>query len=129
MRVFSGMASRTHIKFRADKKTNPVILEAIAAALKTKSKAWHAVAQRLSAATRLYDSKNLSEIDTTTTAGDTVVVLGKVLGSGDITKKIRIAALSFSQSAANKLKKTKSEAVFITEEIAKNQKAAGVKFL
>lgn len=123
------MVSRTHIKERMHKKTNPMVKDAIMTALKTKNSAWHAVAQRLSSATRCYDSKNLSEVDAATTAGDTVVVLGKVLSGGDVTKKIRIAALGFSQGARDKLKKTKSEAVFIAEEIAKNQKAAGVKFL
>jgi large subunit ribosomal protein L18e len=111
------------------KKTDPVLKDTIMAALKTKSAAWHVVAQRLSAATRRYDSRNLGEIDAETMAGDTVIVLGKVLSGGEVTKKVRIGALGFSQSARDKLKKTKSEAVSISEEIARNQKATGVKFL
>ncbi len=123
------MVSRTHIKFRMQHKTNPAIKEAIAAALKTKSKTWYVVAQRLSAGTRQYTSINLSKIDAQTTAGDTVIILGKVLSAGDVTKKVRLCALGFSLAARNKLKKTKSEAVFITEEIVKNPKAEGVKII
>ncbi len=123
------MVSRTHIKFRTRQKTNPAVRDTIAAALKTKSKTWHAVAQRLSAATRRYDSINLGKIDKVTTAGDTVIVLGKVLSSGDVTKKVRICALGFSAGARGKLKKTKSENVSLAEEIKKNAKAEEVKIL
>ena len=123
------MVSRTHIKFRTHVKSNPAIKDTITAALKTKNKTWHIVAQRLSAATRKYSSINLSKIDTMTSAGDTVVVLGKVLSSGDITKKVRVCALGFSTTTRDKLKKTKSEAVSILDEIVNNQKANGVKLL
>ena len=54
---------------------------------------------------------------------------GKVLGSGEISKKIRICALHFSESARGKLEKSKSEIVTILEEIKKNPKAEGVRVL
>lgn len=123
------MISRTHIKSRMVNKTNTLVKDTIAAALKTKSKTWHKVAQRLSAATRQYSSVNLNRIEKITTTGDTLIILGKVLSSGEITKKVRLCALSFSGSAIDKLKKTKSETVSVLEEITKNPKANGVKVL
>lgn len=121
------MATKTHIKFRMRKKTNPVITQTIALALKNKN--WHSVAQKLSAGTRQYASVNLTQIDEATTAGDTIVVPGKVLGNGDITKKVRVCALSFSATAVAKLKKSKSEIVSIAEEIKINSKGEGIKIL
>lgn len=123
------MVSRTHIKSRKDAKSNTQLRDTIVAALKTKSKVWHAVAQRLSASTRQYDSINLSRIEANTTAGDTVIILGKVLSAGQVTKKVRVCALGFSEGARDKLKKTKSETVSVLDEISKNSKAEGVKIL
>lgn len=123
------MISRTHIKSRMVNKTNTLVKDTITAALKTKSKTWHTVAQKLSAATRKHGSINLNKIDKITTTGDTLVILGKVLGGGDVTKKLRLCALSFSGSALDKLKKTRSETVTVLEEITKNPKANGVKVL
>jgi len=123
------MISRTHIKSRMVNKTNTLVKDTINAALKTKSKTWHTVAQKLSAATRKHNPINLNKIDKITTTGDTLVILGKVLGGGDVTKKLRLCALSFSGSALDKLKKTRSETVTVLEEITKNPKANGVKVL
>ena|SRR3989338_5423004 len=121
------MVSKTSIKFRSKKKTNPAFTATIAAALKAKG--WSAFAQRLSASTRKHAVINLTQIDKVATLGDTIVVPGRVLGSGDVTKRIRVCALGFSASAVAKLKKNKSEVVSLIEEIQKNPKAEGVKVL
>jgi len=121
------MISRTKIKFRTRKKTSPEIIETINAALK--NKAWHRVAQIISNSTKKYSSVNLSKIDKGTKAGDTIIILGKVLSSGNLTKKIRICALSFSSQTLEKLKESKSESVSILEEIKINPKAQGIKII
>ena len=57
-----------------------------------------------------------------------VIITGKVLGSGNLNKKIRICSMSFSESAKRKLK-GKSEMVSVSDEVKKNPKAEGVKIL
>jgi len=121
------MISKTKIKNRTKHKTNYELIETTRNA--NKNKAWLKVAQILSAPTRDYSSVNLEKVDKETKAGDTVVVPGKVLGSGELTKKVRICALSFSSSALIKMKSTKSEAVSINDEIKLNPKAEGVKII
>jgi large subunit ribosomal protein L18e len=121
------LISKTKIKLDAKRKTNPETSGALRFALKSKS--WLPVAKLISSPTRKYSKINLSDIDKKTTAGDTVLVVGKVLGSGDVSKRIRIAAFGFSKSAVEKLKKAKSEYVSISEEIKKNPKAEGLKIL
>ncbi len=123
------MISIRKIKARTKHKTNSSTSQAILLALKSKSKGWFPAAQRLSAGTRQHLAINLDRIDELTKAGDTVIVLGKVLGVGEITKKVRICALGFSCSARDKLKKTKSEAVSLLEEIQKNPRAEGIKII
>ena len=121
------MISKTKIKKRLKRKTNPEIVETILAA--KKNEYWNKITQIISGSTRKYSSVNLNEIERKTKEGDTVVVIGKVLGSGNVSKKIRICAISFSESAKDKLKVKKSELVTILEEIKKNPKAEGIKIL
>ena len=119
--------SKTKIKFNSKRKTNPEVIETLKLALKNKN--WLPVAKLIAASRRKYAKVDLSEIEKQTTAGDTVLIVGKVLGSGNVSKKIRVCAFSFSKSAHDKLKKNKSESVSISEEINKNPKAEGLKIL
>lgn len=119
--------SKTKIKNRASKKTNPDTVETLQLALK--NKAWHDVAKIISGPTRNYSSKNLFEIDKEAKANDIIVIPGKVLSKGELTKKVKIAALSFSEKAQEKAKQSKSELVTILEEIKKNPKGEKIKIL
>ncbi len=121
------MISKTKLKRRAGKKTNPILVETISGALKNQN--WREIAKLLSASARKNISVNLFEIDKQTKIGDTVIIPGKVLSKGNVTKKIRICALAISETAKEKLKETKSEIVSILEEITKNPQAEGVKVL
>jgi len=115
------------LKVRVSRKTNPSLRETIM--LCSESAPWKPIAKTLSNSTRKYLSVNLDEIDSDTKAGDIVVVLGKVLGTGDLTKKVRICALGISASALQKLKKTKSEFASIADEVKINKKAEGIKLI
>jgi len=121
------MISERKLKERTRKKTSPLVIETISAAAKNKS--WYDVRRILASSTRKLSSVNLFEIDKETAEGDTVVIPGKVLSKGEVSKKIRICALSFSEKAREKLKESKSEVVSILEEIKKNPKAEGIKVL
>lgn len=119
--------SERKIKERIRKKTNPALVE-LAREMKMHN-GWHEVRKVLVSSTRKIPSLNLDEIDKKTKEGDTIVIPGKVLSKGDVTKKIRICALGFSEGAREKLKKHKSEIVMLMEEVKKNPKAQGVKVL
>jgi len=121
------MISNRKINKRTKKKTNPEIVETIFAAKKNKE--WNKIAQIISSSTKKYASVNLKGIDKETSVGDTVLISGKVLGSGNVTKKVRVCALTFSESAREKLKESNSEISTILEEIKKNPKAEGIKVL
>lgn len=105
-------------------KTHPVLVETLI--LARKHKAWHKIAHVLAGSTREHAAVNLGFLDKKTKEGDTVIVTGKVLGTGSLTKKIRICALSFSDSAHQKLKNVKAETATILDEIKKNPKAEGL---
>ena len=121
------MISKTKIGKRIKNKKDEYIVETIL--LAKKNKGWLKIAQILSAGSRSYSSINLKEIDEKTKEGDTIIVPGKVLGSGELSKKVRICSLGFSESAKEKIKHKKGEIVTILEEIRKNPKAEGVKII
>ncbi|MEK6926996.1 MAG: 50S ribosomal protein L18e [Nanoarchaeota archaeon] len=116
-----------HIKSKIVRKTNPSFLNMLQLARKQKN--WVQYSHMLSGPTRSQVSINLSSISEQTKAGDTVIIPGKVLSSGNLTHKVRICALGISASAKAKLKESKSEYVSIAEEIKVNPKAEGLKVI
>jgi large subunit ribosomal protein L18e len=121
------MKSKTLIDRQASRKLNPELVESIIAA--KKNEAWLPVAVLLSYPKRKQINKNLDEIDKISKEGDTIIVPGKVLANGNVSKKIRIAAIAFSGQAKEKLKSKKCEIVSIKEEIKINPKAQGLNVL
>ena len=119
--------SKTKIKKRLKKKKNPEIVETIVAA--NKSKTWGKVAGLLAKSRKNYSVVNLDKIDEVSKEADTIIIVGKVLGSGDIKKKVRVCAVGFSKGAVEKIKKAKGEAVSLLDEINKNVKAEGIKII
>jgi ribosomal protein L18E len=71
---------------------------------KEKVNIWKSIAKELEKPTRRRRSVNLSKIDRYSKDNETIIVPGKVLGSGALSKNITIAAFQFSESAKKKLK-------------------------
>ncbi len=120
-------ASKTAIGRRIPRKTDTYIAQTSMAAKKNKS--WQTVAQLVSGSRRNYSSVNLDRLNSEAEDGDTVIVVGKILGNGDLTKKLKVCALYFSESARHKIKQAKGETVNIIDEIEKNSSAKGVKII
>ena len=74
--------------------------------VKEKVELWGALAKDLSVAARRRRAVNLNRINKYAHDNETVVVPGKVLGVGEITKNISVCAFDFSSSAKAKIKNT-----------------------
>lgn len=118
---------KTKIEKKLKRKTDPELVETIISSKKKKN--WLKVSDKISTPTRKQISINLDEINKKSEDGDVVVIPGKVLGIGKIDKKITIAALSFSTSAKEHLKESKTEFYTIKEEIKKNPEAKKIRLL
>ncbi len=121
------VASKTAISRRIPRKTDTYIFETSIAANKNKS--WKTVAQLVSGSRRQYSSVNLDRLNSEAEDGETVVVVGKILGNGDLNKKLKVCALYFSESAKHKIKQAKGETINLLDEINKNSSAKGVKLI
>ncbi len=72
---------------------------------------------------------NLSRINRYTKDGETVVVPGKVLSSGELDHAVTIAAWKFSQQALDKIQKSKSKAMLLSELIKDEIKGKRIRVL
>ena len=110
-------------------KTNQVLLDLVVelkkTATKNKVKIWKAVADELLKPTRRMREVNIDKINRVTKDKDTIVVPGKVLGTGDLDHNVTVAAFNFSQSAKTKL----GNILSIEELLKKNPKGTGVRII
>ncbi len=88
-------------------KTNPR-LQSLIAELKSVSResganVWSDVASRLEKPRRTHAEVNLGRIERYAQEDETVVVPGKVLGSGVLQKNVTVAAVDFSSTARKKI--------------------------
>jgi large subunit ribosomal protein L18e len=115
------MISKTQISKRARRKRNPELVRTIELARK---KNFLELGKRLSGPTRLQSKINLNQLSRLNETK--IIVAGKVLGQGDINKKISISALGFSKQANEKLKKADCEIKTILKDIENLKDLRGV---
>jgi len=121
------MKSNTKIDFQLKRKRNPELVETVISAKKNDS--WKRVAEILTATRKMKVEKNLNSINENSRDGETIVIPGKVLSVGELNKKVKVVAFSFSGNAKEKILKSGSKISTIQEEIKKNPKAEGVRVL
>jgi len=119
--------SKAKIEQQLQRKKNQELVETIIKA--KKSEKWLQIAEVLSSPRRKRIEMNLNEINEKSKNGETVLVPGKVLSQGELDKKIKIAALNFSDKAKEKIIKSGASSLSILELIKENPKAEGVKVL
>lgn len=93
--------------------------------LAEKAPIWKRIAKDLAKPTRQRRVINISKLDRFTKANEMIIVPGKVLGTGDMTHDITVAAWQFSGSANEKIK----NAITIRDLMKKNPKGKGVRIL
>ncbi|GAB3322610.1 50S ribosomal protein L18e [Haloplanus rallus] len=88
-------------------KTNPrlnsLIAELKAVSRESGAGVWQDVADRLEKPRRTHAEVNLGQIERYAREEETVVVPGKVLGSGVLEKNVTVAAVDFSSTARRKI--------------------------
>jgi large subunit ribosomal protein L18e len=90
---------------------------------------WKRIATDLEKPNRNRRAVNLSRINRFTKDNETVIVPGKVLGSGVVGHKITVVAFTFSDGAVEKLKKQNCSTLSITEFMQKNPKTSDVRII
>ena len=94
-----------------------------------KAALWSRIAEDLELPTRKRRVVNLSRLSRFTKANETVIVPGKVLGSGMLEHSIIVAAFAFSGGAKERIEQAKGKCLTITELIKQNPKGKDVRIL
>jgi len=115
------------------KKTNPRVLKLIDD-LKAKSREqnvsiWRDIASRLDKPTKHYAEINLSKISRYSKDNDTVLVPGKVLGTGNLDHPVTVAALNFSMTAEQLIAGAEGKCLSIEQLMQTNPTGKGVRIL
>ena len=113
--------------------TNPYLRQLIdnlkRKSLELKAPIWKDIAEKLSKSTRQRIEVNLSDIERNASDGETIVVPGVVLASGNLTKKVNICAWKFSKATEAKIKNSNGKIMTIEELVKENPKGSNVKII
>ncbi|WP_094226509.1 50S ribosomal protein L18e [Methanolobus psychrotolerans] len=125
------MSKTTQVKI--ERKTNPrtpVLISALKEGSRQNEVAiWRDVAKRLEKPGNNYAQVNLSKINRYAKDGETVLIAGKVLGSGLLDKAITVAAFNFSLTAVEKITSLGGQCLTIEQILEENPKGSGIKIL
>ena len=112
-------------------KSNPIVIDLVqklyTQSTEKNAPIWKDLARRLEKPNRNWANVNLSRLDRLTKKGDTVVVPGKVLGTGQLTKEVNVYSFNASQTAQEHIKKAKSTYGSIQDLLKKNPTGKGVR--
>jgi large subunit ribosomal protein L18e len=115
------------------KKSNPNLRRLIDELLDAKARSdvaiWKALAERLAKPRRFYAEVNVSKIQKHAKENETIVVPGKVLGTGKIDRAVTIAALGFSETARKKIEGAGGKCLKIKDIVETNPKGSNVRIL
>ena len=115
------------------KKTNPMLISLIHELKKQANEGdapiWKDIALRLEKSSSNWPEVNLNRISKYSDEKETALIPGKVLSDGDLTKKVSIAAWSFSEKSREKIKKAGGKYMSIEELLKSNRKGKDIRIL
>jgi large subunit ribosomal protein L18e len=106
-----------------------LIVDLEKASTKQKVQIWNRVAEELSAPRQNLREVNVTKLAKNTAKSDTVLVPGKVLGTGSIDHAITVVAYAWSEAAAKKIIAAGGKIHSIKDELGKNAKGANLRII
>lgn len=128
------LTERSGVKRLMDNSKTDASLKVLISSLRESSRLndapiWRAVAVELERSTRQRRGVNISRIERFVKDGDIVLVPGKVLGSGTLTKRLTVAAFSFSSGARAQVERLKGSCVSILDLARVNPSGKNVRLI
>ncbi len=90
---------------------------------------WREVASRLESPRRNHAEVNISEIERYASEEEEIVVPGKVLGGGVLSKEVTVAAVDFSSSAREKIDRANGDTYLLEEYLEENPDGSEVRVI
>lgn len=110
--------------------TNPIVASLIQelriASRENEAPIWRSISKTLKKPRRQRSEVNISKINRYSDKDDSVIVPGKVLGTGELQHPVTVAAVGFSSRAREKIEAAKGRALTIRELVDENPTGSGV---
>lgn len=118
---------------KKNKKTNPHLLTLVQhlkdASRTNEAPIWRDIALRLEGPASNWAEINVGKLERYANDGETVVVPGKLLGAGELTKKVTVAAFRFTGQAKDKVVGAGGKSLSFEELIEDNPKGSKVRII
>jgi len=118
---------------KKNNKTNPELINLIHELKKQASEKnapiWKDIAVRLEKSSKNWAEVNLEHVSRYIGDKETALVPGKVLSTGNLTKKVTVAAWSFSDKATEKIKKAGGKSITINQLMKSNPNGKDIRIL
>lgn len=115
------------------RKLNPnlvkLIDELLSASAENDAKVWKEIAERLAKPLRNYAEVNLGKLERYGKEDEMILVPGKVLGSGMVSKPLTVAAWRFSESAREKIESVGGKCLSFSEALKVNPEGKKVRII
>jgi len=90
---------------------------------------WRVAEEALRGSRRRMAAVNVGKLDRLAEEDSLILVPGKVLGTGVVTKRLKVGAFSFSTEAARKINEAGGEALKLEEFVKKYGKTGGIRVI
>lgn len=109
--------------------TNPETVRLVRELRKKKAGLWKDMADRLEKPSRQRPAVNIGKLDRLCRKNEKVVIPGKLLAAGELSKPLTVAALSASEAAVRKIKSAKGSYTTLREMASKAKTARGIRII
>ena len=111
-------------KKQISRKSNSELVKTIddlkTASRKNDAPIWKSIAKKLEGPNRNWPVVNVSKLEYNASKNGKVVIPGKIMGSGNLSKKVTVSAYSFTKSAVQKIENAGGKCMIYNEFIKKN---------
>ena len=112
--------SKKQISRKSNSELVKTIDELKAASRKNDAPIWKSIAKKLEGPSRNWPVVNVSKIEYTAVKNGKVVIPGKIMGSGTLSKKVTVSAYSFTKTAIQKIEGAGGKCMIYNDFIKKN---------
>ena len=118
---------------KCSSKTNPnlksLIFELKKVSRDNEAPIWRTIARKLEKPSRIWAEVNVASLEKHAQAKESVIIAGKLLGTGILTKSVKVAAFSASEAAVQKVERAGGSFVYIGELAKQNPKGSGIRIM
>tara|TARA_B100000614_G_C14314195_1_gene397584 strand:+ start:60 stop:431 length:372 start_codon:yes stop_codon:yes gene_type:complete len=112
--------SKKQISRKSNSELVKTIDELKAASRKNDAPIWKSIAKKLEGPSRNWPVVNVSKIEYNAVKNGKVVIAGKIMGSGTLSKKVTVSAYSFTKTAIQKIEGAGGKCMIYNDFIKKN---------